>query len=163
MPAHQQQQQPVRTKETEVTMDTVRLTVIETQLANIGTAIQTLVEKNEALIAPLQDQAIRIARVESKVDDLSKAAGQATTTGEAAHRRVDVIDKRMAYVQGGVSVIVVIGFLLSWSLKDQLELARQLPVLIEKEDAKLRSLEEQDIRFKEWISRHEQEIKDLRK
>ena len=130
-------------QETGYSMETLRLAVIENQLATIATSMQTLLEKQESLTIPLQDQAIRLARVESKVDDLGVAVTKATETSNKAHTRLDLVEKQNSYVKGAAAAVLLMTAMISWALKDQLDMTRQLPVLMERQDVKVRLIEDQ--------------------
>ena len=138
-----------------VNMEAVRLAVIEGQLSHIAQALDSLISKQDAMAQPLQDQALRIARVEAKLDDIKSESSEAWKSAEACHKRVDVIDRKTAYVHGIVAAAGVLIGMMTWALKDQLEMTRQMPVILEQKEAHLKNLDETVKLLKDQFKEHE--------
>lgn len=123
-------------------MEAVELAVIKGQLTHIITSLEAVASKQEAMAVPLQDQSVRIARVEGKLDDMASQITDTSKSSMKAHSRIDDIDKTMAYIKGAVAAMVFMLGFLAWALKDQLEISRSLPVLVAERENRLKAAEE---------------------
>ena len=120
--------------------DALRLAIIEGQLSHIAEAVDKIIEKQAALNAPMQDQAIRLARVESTLADISKSTSNAHDAASKAHTRVDEVKGSLTLVRGIVIGAGAIVGMMAWALKDQLEITRQLPVVLERKEAQIEAI-----------------------
>lgn len=137
----------------------LRMVVIEHQLASILENLKAIVEKQEQIMAPLNDQNLRLSRVEGRIEDCLGQLNTTTKSADSAHRRMDRVDQKSAYIAGAIAGVLLCSGLIAWSLRDMLEATRTLPVIQERQKLQMEQLAQSSEEVKKLLEKHLDKLK----
>lgn len=137
----------------------LRMVVIEHQLASILENLKAIVEKQEQIMAPLNDQNLRLSRVEGRIEDCLGQLNTTTKSTDSAHRRMDRVDQKSAYIAGAIAGVLLCSGFIAWSLRDMLEATRTLPVIQERQKLQMEQLAQSSEELKKLLEKHLDKLK----